>query len=178
MSVLMDKIVARRHDLMASKQYLISGPRGYIFFLLLQDMPGEGRLLAYGGWGPYEHRWVATGRQDFREFLCGVSSDYVYRKMTNHKFVYAAAATRQAVREAARLAALDTDEVEGELSEFDDLDDEHGFDRWIEGSEYLAHHLSDLWEFRREKREPGAEYVFFQLFPKLQAVLRAELEAK
>ena len=161
---------------------LPSIPHGDSWSIVFIDSTGCVAICSdYGDWC---HRWQTRycGYSDFRDFLVSAGSDYVANKLGSGRReelkVYAGSATRknirQHIRERRRSGYLSKEQARGEweLAGSDIEDGLTGFGEWLQQTSF-----SDAYELAIYRMSFGLEHWSTVSFPRLKAMLRAELVA-
>ena len=165
------------------KKYKVDSVNGEGWALIVLDLE-TGFFSTASDFGNYGYVWSHPGKE-FRAFLLNVRPDYLFDKLMMgrpDKRTYDPKATRASIRAAIdKLTYLEDKTFEEKLFEGEDpesglsfdLDEEAGFDDWME--------FTQLEEAGRHFLvAPEAQCTQFctVVFPRFQALLKAELEAE
>ena len=165
------------------KKYKVDNVNGEGWALILLDLE-TGFFSTASDHGNYVHVWSHPGKE-FRAFLLGIRPDYLFDKLMMgrpDKRAYDPKATRASIRAAIdKLTDLEGKTFEEKLLEGEDpesglsfdLDEEAGFDDWME--------LTQLEEAGRHFLvAPEVQCTQFctVVFPRFQELLKVELEAE
>lgn len=118
----------------------------------------------------YAFRWHAYGR-NLRNFILRIAPDYLHTKIGAEDVLDAAAAKARVLEEIGRHADDEIRDREKELLEEHDFDHPGDFDRWLGETA-----LIEPWRFHETMPEPHSWRFCAEVLPRLQTLVRAELE--
>lgn len=152
--------------------------KGEGWAIVLAD--STGMFSTVSDWGNFSFKWNAFGERDFREFIITLGADYVRGKLSHSVQEWNAAQTLLNVKEGIiahrRERGLDKDAAREEwdlLSAYSNLDNEVSFDRWLSATS-----LMDPWEYGCYRRVYESAAWCEHALPRLQALIRSELETE
>lgn len=139
-----------------------------------------GYFSTVSDWGSYAYLWSSPG-MEFRKFLCGLNTDYFWRKITHGRKaeVWDEEAVTKNTRE--RLNQLVNDGIMSEVvaqMHLEDAVDNIGSDTefWAWASSCLPEEFNLYEGITATRPEPQSWAFAEKMLPRLQAMLREELE--
>ena len=147
-------------------------------WLAVVFLGADGFFSTVSDYGNYGHWWGSTGRDDFRDFLCGTSADYLVGKFSPEWEMDPDASeieVKKCIIRLRREGTLTADEARAEwelLSYVRDGDD----GGWWANTDLGKHAWpADLW---LQRRSPQAVAFVEKVMPRLVLMLRAEMAAE
>ena len=132
-----------------------------------------GFFATVSDYGNYSYVWSSPGGE-FRKFLCGVHTDYLYGKLTHVQDVYDDEATKTAILARIEESKRSLDyELEQRIFTEHDFDGEEGFNDWACNTS-----IDRAWELQARRPEPQCWHFCEKTFPRFQKMLEEELVAE